>query len=142
MSELDEIRAMATRFFDAIEAGDIATMQGSFTPDAEIWHNSDELIVTQSLRLDATNVYGKGHKSNIHFAGQNLIDQNFAGSRSDSDLGSRMLLAQFLENSRQLFGQDHRRSTTDPKSAPLGPCKFSNLINCSIMLAQDVSRTP
>ncbi len=46
MSEQDDIRAMATRFFDAIEAGDIETMQGSFTPDAEIWHNTDELIVT------------------------------------------------------------------------------------------------
>ncbi len=46
MSEQDDIRAMATRFFDAIEAGDIETMQDSFTPDAEIWHNTDELIVT------------------------------------------------------------------------------------------------
>ena len=46
MAEQDDIRAMAQRFFDAIEAGDIATMQGSFTPDAEIWHNTDELIVT------------------------------------------------------------------------------------------------
>ena len=46
MSEQDDIRAMATRFFDAIESGDIETMQGSFTPDAEIWHNTDELIVT------------------------------------------------------------------------------------------------
>src|SRR3546814_18906022 len=35
-----------SRFFDAIEAGDIETMQDSFTPDAEIWHNTDELIVT------------------------------------------------------------------------------------------------
>ena len=41
-----EMRAFAKRFFDAIEEGDIATMQGSFTPDAEIWHNTDELIVT------------------------------------------------------------------------------------------------
>ena len=46
MSEQDDIRAMATRFFDAIEQGDIETMQNSFTPDAEIWHNTDELIVT------------------------------------------------------------------------------------------------
>ena len=46
MSEQDDIRAMATRFFDAIEAGDIETMQVSFTSDAEIWHNTDELIVT------------------------------------------------------------------------------------------------
>lgn len=46
MDSEDDIRAMATRFFDAIEAGDIGTMQSSFTPDAEIWHNTDELIVT------------------------------------------------------------------------------------------------
>lgn len=47
MNELDDIRTMATRFFDAIEAGDIETMRDSFTPDAEIWHNTDELIVTR-----------------------------------------------------------------------------------------------
>ena len=47
MAEQDDIRAMAQRFFDAIEAGDIETMRGSFTPDAEIWHNTDELIVTR-----------------------------------------------------------------------------------------------
>lgn len=47
MVELDDIRAMATRFFNAIEAGDIETMRESFTPDAEIWHNTDELIVTR-----------------------------------------------------------------------------------------------
>lgn len=47
MAEQDDIRDMAQRFFDAIEAGDIETMRGSFTPDAEIWHNTDELIVTR-----------------------------------------------------------------------------------------------
>jgi len=47
MAEQDDIRAMAQRFFDAIEAGDIDTMRESFTPDAEIWHNTDELIVTR-----------------------------------------------------------------------------------------------
>ncbi|SKB25906.1 nuclear transport factor 2 family protein [Sphingopyxis flava] len=46
MAELDDIRTMATRFFDAIEAGDIDAMRNSFTPDAEIWHNTDEKIVT------------------------------------------------------------------------------------------------
>lgn len=46
MAEQDDIRAMAQRFFDAIEAGDIETMQNSFTPDAAIWHNTDELIVS------------------------------------------------------------------------------------------------
>lgn len=42
----DDMREFAKRFFDAIEQGDIAMMQGSFTPDAAIWHNTDELIVT------------------------------------------------------------------------------------------------
>ena len=46
MSSDSEIRELATRFFDAIEAGDIETMEGSFTPDAAIWHNTDEAIVS------------------------------------------------------------------------------------------------
>lgn len=40
------IQSLATNFFDAIEQGDIETMKNSFTPDAEIWHNTDELIVS------------------------------------------------------------------------------------------------
>lgn len=47
MAEENDIRDMAQRFFDAIEAGDIETMRNSFAPDAEIWHNTDELIVTR-----------------------------------------------------------------------------------------------
>jgi ketosteroid isomerase-like protein len=47
MAEENDIRDMARRFFDAIEAGDIETMRSSFAPDAEIWHNTDELIVTR-----------------------------------------------------------------------------------------------
>lgn len=46
MDNPDEIRALAARFFDAIESGDIATMQASFAPDAPIWHNTDEIEVT------------------------------------------------------------------------------------------------
>lgn len=45
MSET-EMRAFIKGFFDAIEQGDIAAMQACFTPDAEIWHNTDEVIVT------------------------------------------------------------------------------------------------
>jgi ketosteroid isomerase-like protein len=47
MAEENDIRDMARRFFDAIEAGDIETMRNSFAPEAEIWHNTDELIVTR-----------------------------------------------------------------------------------------------
>lgn len=42
----DQMRAFAKRFFDAIEQGDIAAMQESFTPDAAIWHNTDGVIVS------------------------------------------------------------------------------------------------
>lgn len=46
MPNPDDIRAMATRFFDAIELGDMAAMRAAFTDDAEIWHNTDERIGT------------------------------------------------------------------------------------------------
>lgn len=46
MNSDNDMRAIAKCFFDAIEAGDIATMQSSFIPDAEIWHNTDEQIVS------------------------------------------------------------------------------------------------
>jgi ketosteroid isomerase-like protein len=39
----DEIRALATRFFDAIEAGDIAAVRAVYAPDAIVWHNTDNL---------------------------------------------------------------------------------------------------
>ena len=42
----DDIRALAQRFFDAIEEGDIDTMYNSFAPGAPIWHNTDEIVVT------------------------------------------------------------------------------------------------
>lgn len=41
------IRSLAATFFDAIEAGDIDTMRNSFTPEAEIWHNTDEVVVSR-----------------------------------------------------------------------------------------------
>lgn len=41
MSETD-IRALAKRFFDAVEAGDIDTLVACYAPDAKIWHNTDQ----------------------------------------------------------------------------------------------------
>ena len=46
MDEEDAIRALATRFFDAVEAGDIATVRACYADDAVIWHNSDRLEQT------------------------------------------------------------------------------------------------
>lgn len=42
----EEMTRFAQAFFDAIEQGDIAAMEASFTPDAAIWHNTDEKIVS------------------------------------------------------------------------------------------------
>ncbi|WP_373009303.1 nuclear transport factor 2 family protein [Hyphomonas sp.] len=39
----DEIRALAKRFFDCVESGDIDGLVACYAPDAKIWHNTDEL---------------------------------------------------------------------------------------------------
>jgi uncharacterized protein len=38
--------ALVNRFCDAIEAGDLAALNGCFRPDAKIWHNNDNLFAT------------------------------------------------------------------------------------------------
>lgn len=43
MSDQDGVRSLAKRFFDAVEAGDIAAVYECYAPDARIWHNTDEL---------------------------------------------------------------------------------------------------
>ncbi|QUD89335.1 nuclear transport factor 2 family protein [Phenylobacterium montanum] len=47
MSDADGIAALAKRFFDAVEAGDIDTVYGSYAPNARIWHNTDGLEQTR-----------------------------------------------------------------------------------------------
>ena len=41
MTDPEAIRALARRFFDAVEAGDIDTVRACYTDDARIWHNTD-----------------------------------------------------------------------------------------------------
>ena len=43
MSTEAEIRALAQRFFDCVEQGDIDGLVACYAPDAKIWHNTDEL---------------------------------------------------------------------------------------------------
>ena len=43
MSTEAEIRALAKRFFDCVEQGDIDGLVACYAPDAKIWHNTDEL---------------------------------------------------------------------------------------------------
>ena len=42
MSSESDVRALAKRFFDAVEAGDIDTLYGCYSPEAKIWHNTDD----------------------------------------------------------------------------------------------------
>ena len=39
----DEIDALATVFFRAIEAGDLDTVRRTYSPDAVVWHNYDDV---------------------------------------------------------------------------------------------------
>lgn len=41
-----DMRALARRFFDAVEQGDIAAVQASYADDAQIWHNTDQHVQT------------------------------------------------------------------------------------------------
>ncbi len=38
MNDANAIRAIAERFFAAVEAGDVGTVRDSYTPNAVIWH--------------------------------------------------------------------------------------------------------
>jgi ketosteroid isomerase-like protein len=42
MSTEAEIKALAKRFFDCVEQGDIDGLVACYAPDAKIWHNTDE----------------------------------------------------------------------------------------------------
>jgi ketosteroid isomerase-like protein len=47
----DSIRKLAERFFDAVERGDLETVQAIYAPDAIIWHNSDGIAGTVADNL-------------------------------------------------------------------------------------------
>lgn len=53
IAEINEIEALATRFFAAISAGDTDAIQSIYAPDARIWHNTDGLEqgVTDNLKV-------------------------------------------------------------------------------------------
>ena len=47
----DTTEDLAARFFAAIEAGDIATLGSIYSPDAVIWHNTDNSTQDVSANL-------------------------------------------------------------------------------------------
>src|ERR1700740_2278591 len=52
--ERDEaaMRALAKRFYDAVEAGDIESVGAIYAPDAVIWHNTDGLETSRDQNLE------------------------------------------------------------------------------------------
>ncbi len=50
---MSEVLALAGKFVAAIEAGDIEAVKGCYAPDAEIWHNFDNInqSVTDNLKV-------------------------------------------------------------------------------------------
>jgi ketosteroid isomerase-like protein len=46
MDDTKEILALAKRFFDALEQGDVSILRKVYAPNIEIWHNTDGLIQT------------------------------------------------------------------------------------------------
>ena len=68
---VQSIETLAKRFFDAIEAGDIAAMRASLADDAAIWHNTDELVVTPDQT--AQTLTGMVQRiTDIHYADRRL----------------------------------------------------------------------
>ena len=49
--DIESIKALAKRFFDAVENGDPDTLEAIYDPDVEIWHNTDRLTVTRAENL-------------------------------------------------------------------------------------------
>ncbi|MFO1235814.1 MAG: nuclear transport factor 2 family protein [Alphaproteobacteria bacterium] len=49
--EPEAIRALAVRFFDAIQHGDAAAIEAIYDPAVEIWHNTDRATVTREDNL-------------------------------------------------------------------------------------------
>jgi len=48
---MDEALEVADRFFAAAEAGDIATIEQLYAPDAQVWHNTDRVVQNREENL-------------------------------------------------------------------------------------------
>jgi ketosteroid isomerase-like protein len=51
MSAEEDVRALAKRFFDSVEAGDVEALRGMYAPDAQVWHNTDEIATSVDENL-------------------------------------------------------------------------------------------
>lgn len=49
--DLEAIRALATQFFDAVQDGNVDTLEAIYDPQVEIWHNTDRATVSREDNL-------------------------------------------------------------------------------------------
>lgn len=49
---LADIRKLATRFFDAVENGDVDTVAQIYADDVAVWHNTDRLENTKAENVE------------------------------------------------------------------------------------------
>jgi ketosteroid isomerase-like protein len=55
--DAEGIQALAKRFFDAVEAGDIDTVGAIYADDAVIWHANDGLETTKAENLETLRAF-------------------------------------------------------------------------------------
>jgi ketosteroid isomerase-like protein len=57
LSDEARIRALAKRFFDAMELGDIEGARACYAPHAEIWHNVDGRSSTREQNIETLRAF-------------------------------------------------------------------------------------
>ena len=90
MSSESDTRALAKRFFDAVENGAIDTLYNCYAPDAKIWHNTDDAVQTRDdnaatlkgfVQRISNRVYGNRRLE--VFAGGFVQQHELTGVRAD-----------------------------------------------------------
>ncbi len=90
MSTDAEIRALAKRFFDAVEEGDIAALYDCYAPNVRIWHNTDDAEQTRDENAEVLKGFVGRIASGVYadrrlevFAGGFVQQHRLRGVRKD-----------------------------------------------------------
>jgi ketosteroid isomerase-like protein len=90
MSSEPEIRALARRFFDAVERGDIDTVFATYSPGARIWHNTDGVEQTRDDNAATLNGFVRRISNRVYddrrlsvFEGGFVHQHKLRGTRPD-----------------------------------------------------------
>jgi ketosteroid isomerase-like protein len=90
MSSESDIRALAKRFFDAVEQGDIATLYECYAPNAKIWHNTDDAEQTRDDNAETLKGFVRRISNRVYanrrlevFEGGFLQQHELRGVRAD-----------------------------------------------------------